>query len=153
MPPLCGKRIAVINCDGFEIEIFEESDLSYYFYFGDIRIGHCYLTPYQKEITPRQKEKTIEIDDFKIEKDYRGKGYGSKLWMFLENHIKKKYSKKSHKYNEFIGGISITDDFDRASRFWHKMGFEVVDNRSSSKTCIVGQISKKICWNPASDSS
>jgi GNAT superfamily N-acetyltransferase len=146
MPPLYRKCIAVINCDGLEIEIFKGIDFNFHFYCDDISIGHCYLRT-------RQKEKTIKIADFLIEEDYRGKGCGSKLWMFVEAYIKKKYIKRSYKPNEFIGGISKSDDFDCASSFWRKMGFEVVDNRLSSKTHIVGQISKKICWSPASDSS
>jgi len=109
--------------DGFKIGIisdyFPQRDLTMFqfmFSFSSgISIGYCFLT-YQK--------RKITIDDFIIRPWYRGKGYGSKLWGFVEEYIKRGY-----KPNEFLGDISDVDDFSLASSFWRKMGFRIIGNK------------------------
>jgi ribosomal protein S18 acetylase RimI-like enzyme len=105
---------------------------NFYCYSDTIKIGRSSLT------YVHQKSK-VYVKDFYIEEPYREKGHGSRFWEFVENYIK-----RGCKPSEFLGRISDVDDFDLASSFWHKMGFEVVDNRSSPDGCFVGPISKRV---------
>ena len=101
---------------------------------GDLMIGCCSLT-YKDENDKRK----VHIRNFLIEKQYRGKGYGSRFWKFIEKYIIKKASKPS----EFHGDILPVDDFNIASSFWRKMGFQIIDKCSTSDEHTSGRIFKK----------
>lgn len=82
---------------------------------GKNRVGICFLEFQNGKIT---------IDDFIINEWNRRKGYGRKLWRFVEEYTKQKYAPSG-----FLGDISDVDDFDIASSFWSKMGFKIVGKK------------------------